>query len=217
MGSGSGRQWRLGEQEAETQSTGRLPPSAAPGPGGGAQAHRSPGGGKQMTGMPSPDLSLCLGHSSPERTRCPTPRLSPLWPVLSGCRPFTHSPSAFLSLHLCSSWVSGLGAPSCPSAHSCPGTRFPSHRHRSSKAQIFYSSICPLPTPAKCLAHTGNHVLAGGWASGSPQGSKRRMPHSYGAANCQHLTGNPVSGQRSVKEPGWSHRQRQGLGHSCLM
>lgn len=27
MGSGSGRQWRLGEQEAETQSTGRLPPT----------------------------------------------------------------------------------------------------------------------------------------------------------------------------------------------
>ena len=142
----------------------------------------------------------------------PNPRLSPLWPLLSGCRP-----SVFLSLHLRSCWVSGLGAPSCPSAHSCPGTRFPSHRPRSSKAQISYCSICPLPTPAKCLAHTGNHVLAGGWASGSPQGSKSPGPHSHGAAKCQHLTGNPVSGQRSVKEPGWSHRPRQGLGHSCLM
>lgn len=111
------------------------------------------------------------------------------------------------------------GSSLCPSAHSCPGTRSPSHRPRSSKAQISYSSICPLPTPAKCLAHTGNHahVLAGGWASGSPQGSKSTMPCSHGAADCQHLTGNPVSGPRSVKEPDWSHRQRQGLGHSCLM
>lgn len=149
----------------------------------------------------------------------PNPRLSPLWPSLSGCRPFTHSPSAFVSLHLCSCWVSGLGTPSCPSAHSCPGTRSPSHRPRSSKAQLAYSSVCPPPTPAKCLAHTGNHahVLAGGWASRSPQGLKSMMPRSHGAANGQHLTGNPVSGQRSVKEPGWSHRQRQGLGHYYLM
>ena len=36
--------------------------------GGGAQAHYSLGRGKQMTGMPSPQLSLCLRHSSPECT-----------------------------------------------------------------------------------------------------------------------------------------------------
>lgn len=56
----------------------------------------------------------------------------------------------------------------------------------------------------------------GGWAPRSPQGSDSMMPHSHGAANRQRLTGNPVSGQRPVKEPGWSHRQRQGPGHSCV-
>lgn len=156
--------------------------------------------------------------SSPEHTWCPTPNLSPLWPLLSGCRPLTHGPSLFLPLHLCSHWVSCPGGSSCPCAPSCAGMRFPAHQPRSGKAHISHSSVCPLPTPAKCLAHTGNHarVLAGGWAPRSPQGSDSMMPHSHGAANHQHLTGNPISGQRPVKEPGWSHRQRQGPGHSCV-
>lgn len=156
--------------------------------------------------------------SSPEHTWCPTPNLSPLWPLLSGCRPLTHGPSLFLPLHLCSHWVSCPGGSSCPCAPSCAGMRFPAHQPRSGKAHISHSSVCPLPTPAKCLAHTGNHarVLAGGWAPRSPQGSDSMMPHSHGAAIHQHLTGNPISGQRPVKEPGWSHRQRQGPGHSCV-
>lgn len=157
-----------GEQEAETQSTGNCPQPCCSWPqfprGGG----RRPGSahwerGKQMTGMPSPELSLCL---RPPHLSAPDaqPRLSPLWPSLSGCRPFTHSPSAFVSLHLCSCWVSGLGTPSCPSAHSCPGTRSPS-RPRSSKAQLAYSSVCPhLPPPSAW--HTLGTMHMSGWEMG---------------------------------------------------